>query len=98
MDSAQESRKREATRSLLDHQRTVNRNALTALLRSIDLGIDARSSLRDAQITTIAAWRTSNSADPVIRIARVEAKRLALAVCQWPLVSAHGRPVNRPAG
>ena len=69
-----------ASRSLLDHQRTANRNALTALLRGTDLGIDARSSLRDAQITTIAAWRTSNSTGPVIRIARAEAKRLALAV------------------
>jgi transposase len=70
-----------ASRSLLDHQRTANRNALTALLRGTDLGIDARASLRDAQITAIAAWRTSsNSTDPVIRIARAEAKRLALAV------------------
>ncbi|MDQ0079669.1 IS110 family transposase [Arthrobacter oryzae] len=69
-----------ASRSLLDHQRTANRNALTALLRGTDLGIDARASLRDAQITAIAAWRTSNSTDPLIRIARAEAKRLALAV------------------
>ncbi|MET1089608.1 MAG: IS110 family transposase [Arthrobacter sp.] len=69
-----------ASRSLLDHQRTANRNALTALLRGTDLGIDARSPLRDTQITAIAAWRTSNSTDPVIRIARAEAKRLALAV------------------
>ncbi|MET4134361.1 transposase [Pseudarthrobacter sp. PvP090] len=69
-----------APRSLLDHQRTANRNALTALLRGTDLGIDARASLRDTQITAIAAWRTSNSTDPVIRIARAEAKRLALAV------------------
>lgn len=69
-----------ASRSLLDHQRTANRNALTALLRGTDLGIDARSSLRDAQITTVAAWRTSTSIEPVSRIARVEAKRLALAI------------------
>ena len=69
-----------AARHLLDHQRTANRNALTALLRGTDLGIDARSSLREAQITAIAAWRTSNSTDPVIQIARAEAKRLALAV------------------
>lgn len=69
-----------ASRSLLDHQRTANRNALTALLRGTDLGIDARSSLRDTQITAIVAWRTSNSTEPVIRIARAEAKRLALAV------------------
>ncbi|MGO4858923.1 IS110 family transposase [Arthrobacter sp. 2MCAF14] len=69
-----------ASRSLLDHQRTANRNALTALLRGTDLGIDARSSLRDAQISTIAAWRSSNIVDPMVRIARAEAKRLALAV------------------
>ncbi len=69
-----------ASRSLLDHQRTANRNALTALLRGTDLGIDARASLRDAQITAITAWQASNSTDPVIRIARTEAKRLALAV------------------
>lgn len=68
-----------ASRSLLDHQRTANRNALTALLRGTDLGIDARSSLKDAQIATIAAWRTA-STDPVTRIARAEAKRLALAI------------------
>lgn len=52
---------------------------LTALLRGTDLGIDARASLRDAQIAAIAAWRTSNSTEPVTRIARAEAKRLALA-------------------
>lgn len=52
------------SRSLLDHQRTANRNVLTALLRGTDLGIDARASLRDAQITAIAAWRISNSTDP----------------------------------
>lgn len=69
-----------ASRSLLDHQRTANRNALTALLRGTDLGIDARSSLRDAQISTIAAWRSSNTVDPMLRIARAEAKRLASAV------------------
>lgn len=68
------------SRHLLDHQRTANRNALTALLRGTDLGLDARASLLDAQITAIAAWRTSNSTDPVIQIAHAEAKRLALAV------------------
>ncbi|MFI7744891.1 IS110 family transposase, partial [Kocuria rhizosphaericola] len=38
-----------AARLLMDHQRTANRNALTALLRGIDLGIDARRPLKDAQ-------------------------------------------------
>lgn len=69
-----------STRSLLDHQRTANRNALTALLRGPDLGIDARKPLRDAQITAITAWRTTNTTDTVIRIARTEAKRLVTAI------------------
>lgn len=68
-----------ASRSLLDQQRTANRNALTALLRSTDLGVDARASLTEAQITAIAAWRNTNTTDTVTRIARTEAKRLALA-------------------
>src|SRR5699024_12115289 len=47
-----------ASRSLTDQQRTANKNALTALLRITDVGIDARKPLTDAQIATIAAWRT----------------------------------------
>lgn len=69
-----------ASRSLLDHQRTANRNALTALLRGTDLGVDARAPLRDSQINTIAAWRTSNSTDMAVLVARAEAKRLATAI------------------
>lgn len=65
-----------ASRSLIDQQRTANRNALTALLRSIDLDVDARKPLSNAQIKMIAAWRT-NQDRPTILIARAEAKRLA---------------------
>jgi transposase len=71
-----------ATRSIVDQQRTANRNALTALTRTIDLGIDARKPLTDAQIRTIAAWRTGANpagADPLV-IARREARRLAATV------------------
>lgn len=71
-----------AARSLLDQQRTANRNALLALLRSVDLGVDARKPLSDDQIRVIAAWRaTGRSAqkDP-LAVARREARRLARTI------------------
>lgn len=68
-------------RSLLDQQRTANRNALNALVRSVDLGVDARKPLTDTQVTSIAAWRTSRDRD-TIRVTRSEAKRLAVAVLE----------------
>ncbi|MBY8864072.1 IS110 family transposase [Nocardia sp. CA2R105] len=68
-----------ATRRLLDQQRTACRNALTALLRTVDLGVDARRAVSDAQITAIKAWRVTGS-DPVTTIARTEARRLARAI------------------
>ncbi|HCT75661.1 MAG TPA: IS110 family transposase [Micromonosporaceae bacterium] len=68
-----------ASRSLLDQQRTASRNALTALLRTIDLGVDVRKPLTDKQISSIAAWRIT-SRDPILTIARTEARRLARAV------------------
>ncbi len=51
-----------ASRSIIDQQRTANRNALTALLRSVDLDVDARKPLTDAQIRVIAAWRIGRGA------------------------------------
>lgn len=69
-----------SARSLIDHQRTANRNALTALLRTVDLGIDARSPLADKQIVAIASWRNIRDANTVHVTARAEAKRLATAV------------------
>jgi transposase len=73
-----------ASRSIIDQQRTANRNALTALLRSIDLGIDARKPLTEAQIRTIAAWRVgrASAASDAQVIARREAHRLAVAVIE----------------
>jgi len=44
-----------ASRSLIDQQRTANRNALTALLRTLDLGVDARRPLSNAQIKVMLA-------------------------------------------
>lgn len=64
-------------RNDMTRERTRTINALTALTRRFDLGIDARRALTAAQITTIAAWRT-HPTDPVdIRTARAEAVRLA---------------------
>ncbi|MEW1734331.1 IS110 family transposase [Nocardia beijingensis] len=68
-----------ATRRLLDQQRTACGNALTALLRTVDLGVDARRAVSDAQITAIKTWRTTDN-DPVVKIARTEARRLARAI------------------
>jgi len=73
---------RQALRVLLDSRdttttiRTRHINQLTALLRSIDLGIDARHPLTASQIRVIAAWRTPANADPA-GVIRTEATRLA---------------------
>ncbi|WP_040833457.1 IS110 family transposase [Nocardia brevicatena] len=72
-----------ASRSILDQQRTANRNALTALLRTIDLGVDARKSLTNEQIRAVAAWRIARADTTVAdarAIARREARRLATAI------------------
>lgn len=72
-----------AARSIIDQQRTANRNALTALLRTIDLDIDARTPLTDAQVRAIAAWRTTRAAVPdAAAIVRREARRLAVTVVE----------------
>jgi transposase len=67
-------------RRSLDSRRTADRNALTALLRSIDLGIDARAALTDQQLRQIAAWRARPRDDAAMTTIRAEAHRLAVAV------------------
>ncbi|WP_281898654.1 transposase [Micromonospora humidisoli] len=57
-------------------ERTRAVNALTALLRTVDLGIDARRALTTTTIATIAAWRT-RSDNPTLAVCRAEAIRLA---------------------
>ena len=72
-----------AARSIIDQQRTANRNALTALLRGVDLGVDARKPLADSQIRAIATWRAGRTASPdAWVIARREARRLAVTVLE----------------
>ena len=57
-------------------ERTRAINALTALLRTIDLGIDTRKALSRSQIKVIAGWRDRREAVDV-RTCRQEANRLA---------------------
>jgi len=65
-----------AARDLINTERTRMINALTALLRTVDLGIDARRSLQRRQITTVAGWRRRDE-DLSTAVARKEAIRLA---------------------
>ena len=68
------------SRRTMDGQRTGDRNALTALMRSVDLGVDARRPLTDRQVREIAAWRTHPTDDVEQHAARSEASRLARSV------------------
>lgn len=68
-----------AAREQMAFDRTRTINALTALVRSVNLGLDARKSLTRAQITTIAGWRSRNE-DPATTACRREAVRLATRI------------------
>jgi transposase len=68
-----------ASRDHISNERTAAINALIALLRVVDLGVDARGTLNAGQITVIAAWR-SRTEELAIGIARAEAVRLAKRV------------------
>lgn len=66
-------------RDRMTRNRTAARNALNALVRVHDLGIDARRALTNQQVTEIASWR--KRAEPVhLDVARREAVRLAKQV------------------
>jgi hypothetical protein len=69
-----------ATRRRLEQQRTANRNALNALVRQIDLGLDTRRALTDRQVTTIAGWRTRATDTIDQSIGRAGAVALAEAI------------------
>jgi transposase len=68
-----------AARDQMTGERTRTVNALTALLRTVDLGIDARRALPAAVIATIAGWRTTTSVT-TRAVCRGEAIRLARRV------------------
>jgi len=68
-----------ASRDHISAERTAAVNALTALVRVADLGIDARRPLTAAQIAAMAAWRARDE-DLATAVARKEAVRLAKRV------------------
>lgn len=70
-------------RGIMDRQCTADRLALTALLRTTDLGVDARQALTDEQVLQLSHWRVRRDEDLQTRITRAEAKRLATAVLQF---------------
>ncbi|GGQ24731.1 transposase [Actinomadura coerulea] len=62
-------------------ERTATLNALIALLRVVDLGIDARKAVTGAQIATVARWRARDEKLGAAT-ARAEAIRLAKRVLE----------------
>lgn len=66
-----------SARNSISAERTRAINALTALLRSHDLGIDARHRTSATTVRLIASWRTRKHDTVVQTIARAEAIRLA---------------------
>ena len=68
-----------AARDHMTSERTGTINALIALLRVLDLGIDARRPLTSQQITEASKWR-SRSEPLEVALARTEAVRLAKRV------------------
>lgn len=68
-----------ASRDHISNERTASINALIALLRVVDLGVDARGALTAGPIAEIAAWRTRTE-ELATGVARAEAVRLAKRV------------------
>ena len=68
-----------AARNRMTGESTRAVNALNALLRGIDLGIDARRKLTITQIRAVARWR-ARTESPALAIARAEAVRLATQI------------------
>ena len=62
-------------RQATDARRTAERNALTAIVRSFALGVDARKPLGDSQVQDIASWRRRAADDAATATIRGEARR-----------------------
>ena len=58
-------------------ERTATVNMLTALLRTHDLGVDARTALSSGTITAVAGWHARRSDGPAAATIRAEAADLA---------------------
>lgn len=70
-------------REAMNRDRTAAINALTALVRRTDLGIDARRKLSLTTIRTISKWRHRPTDTLDIRVARTEASRLARTITEF---------------
>lgn len=68
-----------AARERMSGESTRDINAMTALLRGSDLGIDARTKLNVTQTREVARWRTRVES-PALTYARAEAVRLATRI------------------
>jgi transposase len=81
-----------AAREQMTLERTAKVNALTALARTVDLGIDARRPLSGAQVAEISRWREREEGIATAT-ARAEAVRLAkrVAVLDAELKANQGR-------
>jgi transposase len=66
-----------SARDAMTGERTRAVNALTALLRVSELGLDAHKSLTAAQIAEVSRWRTTREEPLALSVARAEAIRLA---------------------
>jgi len=64
-------------REMITRERTATINALTALVRTEPLGIDARKALTTTQLREIAAWRAQPSDALDVAVTRTEECRLA---------------------
>lgn len=67
-------------RHALSKQAVADTERLVALLRRIDLGVDARHSVGITTITRISRWHQRRTDQPVHQVARAEAVRLAQAI------------------
>lgn len=68
-------------RDAMSTERTRSVNSLTALLRTHDLGLDARKAPSTAQISEVSRWRTREE-ELSLSIARGEAMRLAKRILE----------------
>lgn len=75
-------------RASITTERTRKINALTALLRTHNLGVDARRKPDRATIRQVAAWRARTRDTRVLAVARAEAIRLARRILDLDLEAA----------
>ena len=71
-----------SSRDALKGEATRYRNALTALLRRFELGVDARKPITDTQIAALVGGRVHRGDEIAVKFARAEAKRHAQRVLE----------------